>query len=407
MLTTTDKALRTISSETWIYNRLLYLSQIPYYADLLQKRLGMEEPPRSQAVANLSAHYVDEALNDLNVEPEQVPSKEPKRKKIEPMSKYWVFTEFIDDFETSTECFLQQLTDEHKLQYCVYQREICPTTNREHFQGYIECAVRKRLTWLKRNVSYTAHFERMRGTRRQARDYCMKKETRKPDCEPVELGIWNAPQPGKRTDLDAVKEKLDSGLTLAEIAVQDDTFAPCVRNFKGLEWYMKVTQLKGKPRTGDEPIEVLVYFGKPGSGKTWLAKQSYPDAFWMPSQSKWWDGYQGESTVIFDEFNHGWFPWDTFMRIIDRYPMKVEYKGGVIDLCARRFVLTTNTHPRLWYKNMGDKFAALARRIHKVLVFDKETTGVFEEMSLLEVPLPMNFSLTDNGVLQKGIQYND
>lgn len=419
-----DRHYNTVYSETYRYDSLLLLEGLPYYRTLLNTELGiqMEEPPRSEAAQSLAALYEatteedttsvetiseGEHEQDQNVTPEATPSREPAmvRPLSRAMSKYWVFTE--QHVHGPFDMNLKKLLENGKVTYCIFQYEVAPRTGKEHLQGYVEFSVRKRLQWVKRHMSDTAHWERLRGTRSQARDYCMKEETRKPGTEPFEFGTFIPTQQGKRNDLWLVKEKLDSGLPLVDVAKQDDTFHTVIRYFKGLEWFQQQCMLKGKPRTGLEPILVEVYYGKPGCGKTWLARQSYPDAYWKPAQTKWWDGYKGETVAIFDDFNHGWDTWDKFMTIIDRYPCKVEVKGGFMELCVRHFVITTNTHPRLWYKNMGDKFAALARRIHKVLVFDKETTGVFEEMTLLEVPLPMNFSLSDIGVTQRGIPFND
>lgn len=52
-------------------------------------------------------------------------------------------------------------------------KEICPTTGKEHYQGYIRFATNKRFSWWKKNYP-TAHVEPRCGTEPEAADYCRK-----------------------------------------------------------------------------------------------------------------------------------------------------------------------------------------------------------------------------------------
>ena len=56
---------------------------------------------------------------------------------------------------------------------------------------------------------------------------------------------------------------------------------------------------------------------------------------------KWWDGYKGEETVIFDDFKGSSMKLHDFQTIIDRYPVQVEVKGAEVDLSATRYVFTS------------------------------------------------------------------
>lgn len=91
------------------------------------------------------------------------------------------------------------------LRYFICQREVCPETGRVHWQAYGEFndpvrgaavfnAIRvqrgdKRFVRLERGA---VHWERRRGRRDQARDYCRKQESRdeRPDSGPFEFGMW-------------------------------------------------------------------------------------------------------------------------------------------------------------------------------------------------------------------------
>lgn len=82
--------------------------------------------------------------------------------------------------------------DENYVEYCVYQHESCPTTGRVHVQGYLELVRRKARSTVKREIlkKESAHVEHREGTREQARDYCMKVESRVTGTEPIEYGAW-------------------------------------------------------------------------------------------------------------------------------------------------------------------------------------------------------------------------
>ena len=54
--------------------------------------------------------------------------------------------------------------------------------------------------------------------------------------------------------------------------------------------------------------EVTVIWGETGVGKSRWASETYPDAYWKPPNSKWWDNYAQEEVIIMDEF-YGWLPY--------------------------------------------------------------------------------------------------
>lgn len=130
----------------------------------------------------------------------------------------------------------------------------------------------------------------------------------------------------------------------------------------------------------------MALWGPTGTGKT---KRAYEVAsrlqeekglefYVKPSYNTWWDGYRGEKVVIVDEFSGQW-PVDYTLLVLDRYPMKVEVKGGTVNLAASLIILTSNVPPAEWYINASlEKKAALARRIHKEI----NVTSLEEEYEL-------------------------
>lgn len=120
----------------------------------------------------------------------------------------WCFTKYvlsIPEFDPTV------------VRYCVYQHEICPETGREHLQGYIEFTKSIRLSAVKALFGdQTMHLEKRQGSRDQARDYCIKDATRKPETEVFQFGNYEI-SPGSRNDLNEVYELIKQGKRKYEI----------------------------------------------------------------------------------------------------------------------------------------------------------------------------------------------
>lgn len=85
-------------------------------------------------------------------------------------SKNWVFT--INNPTNTEDC----PKDWPGYRYIVYQREK-GETGTEHYQGYVIWKSNKTLTAVKK-IHKTAHWENRMGTHKEAKDYCMKEDTR-------------------------------------------------------------------------------------------------------------------------------------------------------------------------------------------------------------------------------------
>ncbi|MDD1463547.1 hypothetical protein MEO39_26550 [Dolichospermum sp. ST_sed2] len=246
--------------------------------------------------------------------------------------------------------------------YIVYQLEQGDNGN-IHYQGYVEFEEKKSLDSLRRMLA-GAHFEIRRGSQQDAINYCKKQDTRL--AEPYEDGIPK--QQGKRSDLDEIRNAIIKGESNESIA--DNYFGQWVRYHRSFTTYRN---LKQPPRTWK--TEVYMCYGPPGTGKSKYAlESSEPTTQYWKQRSQWWDLYENQVNVILDDY-YGWLPWDVLLRILDRYPLLVETKGGQVNFTAKKIFITTNSKPDTWYKD-SPNFKALTRRIEHWIWFKNENTVV-------------------------------
>lgn len=256
------------------------------------------------------------------------------------LSRRWCFTSFLERLEL----------DPTKFRYVVYQQELCPDTLRLHYQGYVEFDTPKRITGVKRILG-ECHLEIPNGTREQCKAYCMKEQTRVPNTVPTEIGRWEL-QAGRRTDIEDGVELIKAGATDRDIVEHKPNFF--VKYNKAVD---KVRFAMMTDRT-DKPYVIWIW-GPSGTGKSKIAHQLNPDAYWKNIETKWWDGYYQQDAVILDDMK-GQMSIPELLRLFDRYPLSLEIKGGTVKFNSRVIFCTSIDHPLRFYNDFNGE---LARRI--------------------------------------------
>lgn len=288
--------------------------------------------------------------------------------------------------------------------YIVFQRECCPSTKRQHLQGYVQLSSKLRFKQAKQYIAglfpssrqLSPYIAVARGNPKQNRDYCTKSESRAPDTDPVEFGTISLP--GARNDLSFVRDAIISGVSPSDAISSDDSFtASTLRYYRS--WKSVMADLAPQRDASVDP-QVIVIYGVPGSGKTRYAYDKYPGAY-MKSTGKWWDFYNGQEVVIYDDFD-GWdCTFANFKTWTDRYPCFVESKGSTVKLAATVHIFTTNTYPSHWWtKKVTGAYGrdAIWRRITSVIhypyvgedpiVYEPKDFRALPECSLLEMQDP-------------------
>lgn len=251
------------------------------------------------------------------------------------------------------------------VRYACWQRE-SGESGTPHFQGYIELRKPQRFSYFS-GILGGAHFEQARGSREQARAYCRKEDSRLEG--PFEYGQWDEGGQGTRSDLQQVQARIIEGATEREIA--DEFFADYCRYGTGIRRYLQLRSVV-KPR--DFKTEVTVYYGPPGTGKSHASMAGGAKFILSSSNYPWFDGYNGTDSVLIDDF-YGWIKFHHMLVLLDRYPCKVQCKGGMIEWAPPKIFITSNKHPDDWFQDPNLDIRALKRRIENIVNKDRVYSG--------------------------------
>lgn len=261
------------------------------------------------------------------------------------------------------------------------QYEVGLKTGNKHFQGYLQLDKPVRLKQLQAILQCSgAHCERPLGTPEQCITYCHKEESRDNNRnETTEGYVFGTPsladstgKGSRRTDLESIKLAIDSGKS--EQYIQDNYFATWCKNRPSLQQYINDVKQRNSPDY--RPIHCTVFFGDSGTGKT---RQAIDDANkhgggyyklqLSSSGQAWFSNYQGEKTLIIDEF-YGGCRFNFMLQLLDCYRLQLETKGGHVYAAWDRVIITSNDPPEAWWHGFQNIPQAskegFMRRIHSV-----------------------------------------
>lgn len=261
-----------------------------------------------------------------------------------------------------------------KMKYLCYEAETCPDTKRHHWQGYVGFYNSQRMDSVISILNFKKHprVAIMRGNLKQNKDYCSKeggftKHGSVPICQ------------GKRTDLITVSEMVRNGASDADIinkvVIGDDgsevDYGEKWRaNYGGIR-AMRAALKKTRTRL-QGPMDVRIRWGEPGIGKTWAVYDEFgEDQVYVKMPGKWWDGYTNQKCIIIDDFdpeNCFDITYDFYLKLLDIYPMTVEYKGGTTPIAfeTRTIIFTSNYDPRTWFVEKKNR-KAFFRRVKQII----------------------------------------
>ena len=232
------------------------------------------------------------------------------------MSRDWCFTCF------DTDKYLE--FDKDNVRYICYGRERCPTTDKEHYQGFAifkrTCRVPKAKTWI--GGGNGTHLESRRGTRDQARDYCRKSEG-----EFIEWGEFDG-----LTKEDYFKKPIEW--------IKENKPEFYCRYHRGLE----KLQIKKSPKW--RVVNVTWLWGEGGTGKTREAMDC-ESVYKLDRPYEWFCGYENEDRLVLDDVSKKDFgdKRGLFLNLLDGHPLRLPIKGGHTYAHWSEVFVTSNFDP--------------------------------------------------------------
>lgn len=268
-------------------------------------------------------------------------------------SRNWCFT--LNNY-TPEDIDRLSKTD-NQIRYIIFGKEEGEECHTPHLQGFVIFHNQKTFNQAKKFFGDNYHIEQTQGTPAQNIAYCSK------DKDYIEVG--EPPKQGSRSDINEVKEMIANGNSLREIVLASNSYQSA-RHAQLLYTY--------QPTPKPQKRLIKWYYGPTGTGKTYKATTEYDDYYITMKDLKWWDGYYGQKCIIVDDFRKDFCTFHELLRILDRYPYRVQYKGGSTYLqpSTEAIIITSAYHPSEVY-NTREDIEQLIRRIDEIIEFKKTT----------------------------------
>ena len=220
------------------------------------------------------------------------------------------------------------------------------------------------------------------SSRRKCFDYVTKEKTRIDG--PWKVGNFGnilKDSQGERKDLEELKTMiLDQGMSAAEVCAADSRAVRYTSYLRMVEQSVNEQLYKDSLR-GPREIKITWLYGKPGSGKTFHARElagGYKDVYRVSNWSRDpFEKYHYESKIIFDEF-FGTVKFDELMNWLDSEPCMLPARYSDKVACYSEVFICSNLAPWDMYKSMtnrDERIGGFYRRIGTLLHVTKSADG--------------------------------
>lgn len=340
-----------------------------------------------------------------------------------------------------------------KASYLVYKKEIGTQANKLHFQGMFKFLTKAvvtnahththaclRIIYPLGYVYFPVQVTTTALSKRYGSGYCFRPEVKGPQfaIDYVKKLATTAgdihehgsaptpPEKGSHKIWMDMKDALRQGKSLAELRSHPKFYNMMMRYPR----YWQSLQddfLQEKILNRGEP-QLHVIYGKTGAGKSYWLRQKYLTDGLPPYEVKasssgttWFDEYQGQEAILFDEF-YGQYPLHDLLTLCDG-KTRVQVKGSHTTVWAKHILFTSNEHPMQWWRNMPWHLRAPFNRrliergnllfvdndaeVHKEYIDLRREGEKFEELpTVTRVFEPNEDSFTYKMRLTVGLQWN-
>lgn len=242
--------------------------------------------------------------------------------------------------------------------YHVIGKEIGPKSGTPHLHGYLELEEQMRFKALKEALGQNVWFEARRGSAEQAADYAKK------DGEFVESGQIS--QQGAKSCIADLKKRLEDGETPDDIILDDPySFHMYGRTLMAM-W--EIMLKRRKPRTV-QPEAIWIH-GPTGAGKSHAAFTEITGTYYdVPDDDGWWDNYEGQDTVIFNDFRGDAMKFNLLLKMIDKWPFSVRRRNKApMPFSSKKVIITCIMPPQTLYGGMGESGETLDQLLRRIKI---------------------------------------
>ena len=125
-------------------------------------------------------------------------------------------------------------------------------------------------------------------------------------------------------------------------------------------------------------MNCIWYYGKTGTGKSHRAlnNMTVTSHYIVPNDNGWWDNYEGQETIVFNDFRGG-LPFSDLLQLCDKYSYYVKRRNrDPYPVSSKNIIITTALPPEKVYKNLDkeDSMSQLYRRFKVYKCIDWENT---------------------------------
>ena len=228
------------------------------------------------------------------------------------------------------------------------------------------------------------HLEPTRGNKDQVYDYVHKQGKFEEKGELVVASYQHGEiigRQGNRSDLDAISEMIQQGMTPSQILSQ---------NFRNYKYETMIRKAFFAKRAAETPfkrnVKVVWHYGETGTAKTYWAKtyvdeHGEDDLFMLGDYEAGLDTYCGQKILFLDEFRGDW-KMGYLLQALDGYKQQMHARYANVIPCWSEVHITSPFLPGELYKKMVnaddfgvDKLNQLMRRITTIVHHTKDSNG--------------------------------
>lgn len=240
-----------------------------------------------------------------------------------------------------------------------------------HIQGYVELNSAQRIAYLQKYFDFKRdekllkfHVEIANGTVSENKKYTGKDGNFFEFGEPVKQG--------SRTDLSEIKEAIkENPKDLAKIIDEKASNNQQLRYAENLQKYYF------KNRDVNNPPKVFWIYGETGIGKTSLVYRTFTDICSVSDFNWIGTAYTQNECLLFDDFREFNLSFEQLLKITDRFPYTLFFKGGSVPLNSPYIIFTSPHSVEQAFKNSRENLQQLKRRVVEIdLDFEMDVSSL-------------------------------